>query len=192
MGLRHRIVNLNRRLRLKLVSSVREWSDDAGALRRFGLALVRDDRFVFDDVAAGALIEKLFRQATLTLVDCPGEERRAARVRAFAQFVRLYRRHARRLALDEDGGWIETPPSGRGCGSVAVGVRSLPLELREALLLVALAGFTHCEAAEALDLPLAVVIDRLARARTRLAAHMAASRDAAAAWPQSAHLRIVK
>ncbi len=71
-------------------------------------------------------------------------------------------------------------------------MRSLPLELREALLLVVLAGFTHREAAAALDLPLAVVVDRLARARTRLAAHMAAARDAAAAWPQSAHLRIVK
>jgi len=172
------------------VSSVREWSDDAGALRRFGLALVRDDRFVFDDVAACALIDKLFRQASLALVDCPGDDRRAARVRAFAQFVRLYRRHARRLAVDEEGGWVETPPSCRG-GSAAVGVRSLPLELREVLLLVVLAGFTYREAAEALDLPLAVVVDRLVRARTRLAAHTAA-RDATAAWPQSAHLRIVK
>ena len=171
---------------------VREWCDDAGALRRFGLALVRDDRFVFDDVAACALIDKLFRQASLTLVDSPGADRRAARVRAFAQFVRLYRRHARRLAIDEDCGWVETPPSSRGCGSAAVGVRSLPLELREAWLLVTLAGFTQREAAEALDLPLAVVVDRLLRARTRLGAHMAASRDAVAAWPQSAHLRIVK
>ena len=174
------------------MSLVREWCDDAGALRRFGLALVRDDRFVFDDVAAGALIDKLFRQASLTLVDSPGADRRAARVRAFGQFVRLYRRHARRLAIDEDGGWVETPPGSRGCGSAAVGVRSLPLELREALLLVTLAGFTHREAAEALDLPLAVVIDRLLRARARLAAHMATSRDAIAAWPQNAHLRIVK
>lgn len=174
------------------MSSVREWSDDAGALRRFGLALVRDDRFVFDDVAAGALIDKLFRQASLTLVDCPDGDRRAARVRAFAQFVRLYRRYARRLAADEDSGWIETPPRGRGSGSAAVGVRSLPLELREALLLVVLAGFTHSEAAAALDLPLAVVVDRLAHARARLAAHMRTTRDAVAAWSQSAHLRLVK
>ena len=174
------------------MSSVREWSDDAGALRRFGLALARDDRFVFDDFAAGALVDKLFRQASLTLVNCRGGDRRAARVRAFAQFIRLYRRHARRLTADEDAGWMETPVSGRGCGSVAVGVRSLPLELREALLLVALAGFTHSEAAATLDLPLAVVVDRLARARARLAAHMLTARDAAAAWPQSAHLRIVK
>ena len=170
------------------MSSVREWSDDAGALRRFGLALVRDDRFVFDDVAAGALVDKLFRQASLTLVDDPGGDRRAARISAFAQFVRLYRRHVRRLAADEDGAWIESP---RGGGSAAVGVRSLPLELREALLLVALAGFTHREAAAALDLPLAVVVDRLIHARARLAAHMGATRPAVA-WPLSAHLRIVK
>lgn len=174
------------------MSSVREWSDDAGALRRFGLALVRDDRFVFDDVAASALVDKLFRQASLTLVDCPDGDRCAARVRAFAQFIRLYRRHARRLAADEDGAWVESPSCGRGGGSAAVGVRSLPLELREAMLLVALAGFSHSEAAAALDLPLAVVIDRLIHARARLAAHMGAARDAAAAWPQSAHLRIVK
>jgi RNA polymerase sigma-70 factor (ECF subfamily) len=100
----------------------------------------------------------------------------------------------RRLAADEDCGWVETPPNGRCGGSAAIGVRSLPLELREALLLVVLAGFTHSEAAAALDLPLAVVVDRLVRARTRLAAHMRTARDAAAAaaWPQSAHLRIVK
>jgi hypothetical protein len=174
------------------MSLVREWSDDAGALRRFGLALVRDDRFVFDDVAAGALVDKLFRQASLTLVACPQGDRRAARINAFAQFVRLYRRHARRLAADEDGGWIESPPNYRGGGSAAVGVRSLPLELREALLLVSLAGFSHKEAAAALDLPLAVVIDRLIHARGRLAAHMGATRDGAVAWRQSAHLRIVK
>jgi DNA-directed RNA polymerase specialized sigma24 family protein len=176
------------------VFSVREWSDDAGALRRFGLALVRDDRFVFDEVAAGALVERLFRQASLTLVDGPAGDRRAARVCAFAQFIRLYRRYVRRLAADEDSGWIEAPSSGRSGrsgGSAAVAVRGLPLDLREALLLVALAGFTHQEAATALDLPLAIVVERLVHARARLAAHMGATRPAVA-WPLSAHLRIVK
>ena len=171
--------------------SVREWSDDAGALRRFGLALVRDDRFVFDEVAAGALVERLFRQASLTLVDGPAGDRRAARVCAFAQFIRLYRRYVRRLAADEDSGWSEAPSSGRSGGSAAVAVRGLPLDLREALLLVALAGFTHQEAATALDLPLAIVVERLVHARARLAAHMGATRPAVA-WPLSAHLRIVK
>lgn len=170
----------------------REWFDDACALRRFGLALVRDDRFVFDDIAAAALVDKLLRQASLTLIEGPCEARRAAGVRAFAQFIRLYRRYARRLVAEDDGAWVEPPPCGRACGSAAIVVRSLPIELRETLLLVVLAGFTHREAAAALDVPLTAVVERLARARARLSVQIGAVRDAATRWPQSAHLRVVK
>ncbi len=45
--------------------------------------------------------------------------------------------------------------------NIVNGVRGLPLELREALLLVALARFTHAEAAQALDIPLSRLIERL-------------------------------
>jgi len=179
------------------VSSSREWCDDAGAMRRFALALVRDERFVHDDVSAAALVDKLFRQASLTLIDDPVGDRRSARVRAYAQFVRLYRRHVRRLAADEaDGGWAEPPASAwRANASVTSAVRNLPLDLRETLLLVVLAGLTHCEAAEALDIPLSAVIDRLGRARARVDAHVGAARESALngpVWPNAAHLRIVK
>ena len=163
------------------MSSIREWSDDAGALRRFGLALARDDRFVCDDAAAAALVDKLFRQASLTLIDeAPGEPR-SARVGAFAQFIRLYRRHVRAMAAeDAEGGWAERARRRAADASVTSGVRDLPLELRETLLLVVLAGFSHAEAAEALDIPLAAVLDRLGRARARLGAHMEAARGSAA------------
>jgi hypothetical protein len=161
-------------------------------LRRFGLALVRDDRFVFDDIAAAALVDKLLRQASLTPIEEACEPRRSAGLRAFAQFIRLYRRYARRLVAEDDGAWIEPPPGGRACGSAAIVVRSLPIELRETLLLVVLAGFTHCEAAAALDVPLTAVVERLARARARLSLQIGAVRDAATRWPQSAHLRVVK
>ncbi len=179
------------------MSSSREWCDDAGALRRFGVALVRDERFVYDDILAAALVDKLFRQASLTLIDDFVGDRRSARVRAYAQFVRLYRRHARRLAADEaDGGWAEPPASTkRANASVTSAVRSLPLELRETLLLVALAGFSHCEAAEALDIPLSAVIHRLGRARARIEAHVGSAREPeldGPVWPTAAHLRIVK
>ncbi len=179
------------------MSSSREWCDDAGAMRRFGLALVRDERFVCDDASAASLVDKLFRQASLSLIAEPVGDARSARVRAFAQFIRLYRRHFRRLAADEaDGGWGEGPMSGgRGAASVKVGVRNLPLELRETLLLVVLAGFTHSEAAAALDIPLAAVVDRLGRARARLRAHVDAAHDSGpsgTAWSTAAHLRIVK
>jgi DNA-directed RNA polymerase specialized sigma24 family protein len=166
-------------------------------MRRFGMALVRDDRFVYDDLSAAALVDKLFRQASLTLIDDPAGALRSARVRAFAQFIRLYRRHVRRLAADDaDGGWAEEPASaGRAKVSVTSGVRGLPLELRETLLLVVLAGLSHCEAAEALDIPLAAVIDRLGRARARIHVHMGAAGELGlrrSVWPRAAHLRIVK
>ena len=165
-------------------------------MRCFGLALVRDDRFVCDDGSAASLVDKLFRQASLTLIDDPTGDARSARVRAFAQFIRLYRRHVRRLSADDDGGWVDgLGATGRANSSVTSGVRNLPLELREALLLVVLAGFSHCQAAEALDIPLAAVIDRLGRARARISAHMSAARESTpreTAWPRAAHLRIVK
>ncbi|MGD0764259.1 MAG: sigma factor-like helix-turn-helix DNA-binding protein [Roseiarcus sp.] len=176
--------------------SSREWCDDAGAMRRLGLALARDDRFVCDDSSAAALVDKLFRQASLTVIDDARSDARSAKVRAFAQFIRLYRRHVRGLAAeDADAGWPEAPqPAGRAYASATSAVRDLPLELRETLLLVVLAGFSHTEAAEALDIPLTAVIDRLARARARIGAHMGAARGTAAQAlrPNAAHLRLVK
>ena len=53
---------------------------------------------------------------------------------------------------------------------MAAAVRMLPLELREPLLIVVLAGFTHQEAASALDISLATLIARLTKARERVAA----------------------
>jgi DNA-directed RNA polymerase specialized sigma24 family protein len=79
-------------------------------------------------------------------------------------------------------------------------IRNLPLELRESLLLVVLERFSHSEAAEALDISLATLIERLARARTMLAAGLSQRRPAPLrnppdghAWRRGApHLRLVK
>jgi hypothetical protein len=135
---------------------------DRSDLRRFGLALTRDDRFVLDNAAAAALVERLFRQASMGTVDAGAryhtnrQAREDGRVRAFGQFVRLYRRHVRRLSLDDsESRWDDNIDSARGrapTGGIcmAAAVRALPLELREALLIVVLAGLTHKEAASAL------------------------------------------
>jgi len=180
---------------------------DLSDLRRFGLALARDDRFVSNRDAAEALVERLFRQASMEVVDFRLESRSSEpdrpsdRVRAFGQFIRLYRRHIRRLACEHgEAGSEGRAQQGRGKPSsaslsVAAAVRMLSLELREALLIVALARFTHQEAALALDIPLTALIDRLTLARDRLALLTRRPVDAGGAHPSGLtvpHLRLVK
>jgi predicted DNA-binding protein (UPF0251 family) len=205
-----RITNACRGQHKLSVSVVPPLSDslaDLSDLRRFGLALTRDDRFVLDRAAAAALVDRLFRQASLEAVDAGGrfdaarQAREDGRIRAFGQFIRLYRRHLRRLAFDDgDLGWDENAESGRGRASTgavgaAAAVRMLPLELREAILIVVLASFTHQEAASALDISLAALISRLTRARERITAltRTPIVAEAAGASARGAsHLRVVK
>ena len=178
---------------------------DLSDLRRFGLALTRDDRFVLDHAAAAVLVERLFRQASFEAVDARcdarSQVREDARVRAFAQFVRLYRRHVRRFTLDDgETGWDEREEGARGrtaSGGIgmAAAVRTLPLELREALLIVVLAKLTHREAASALDISLSTLVARLTKARERISAltrSPTAAESAGAAAPSVPHLRVVK
>ena len=163
-----------------------ERSDDANGLRRFGLALVRDERLVIDDQAAARLVDKLIRQCGVAPV--AEGPRQCGRLAVYARFVELYRRHVRRMALDEETPWSESAARSAG---VACGVRALPLELRETLLLVGLARFTHAEAAQALDVPLPRLLERLERARCRLAQHMGVDLGAQA-WSGAPHLRVIK
>lgn len=176
---------------------------DLSELRRFGVALARDDRLVLDHAAAAALVDRLFRQASLEAVgagvreDAGRAPRDDARVRAFGQFVRLYRRHIRRLALDDgEVAWDENADGAHrnarmGEAGVAAAVRLLPLELREPLLIIVLAGFTHQEAAAALDISLATLITRLTKARERVAA-LTRPPLQAPTLRAAPHLRVVK
>lgn len=181
----------------------RELSD----LRRFGLALARDDRFVVDRAAANALVDRLLRQAAMGVVDFGTRSKSneagqgSARLRAFSQFVRLLRRHIRRLICSESEiGAMESAERGRGAApasrvSFVAAVRMLPLELREALLVVVLARFTHQDAAVVLDIPLAVLIDRLTLARDRLAILTEAKTQTGTVYAPAraiTHLRVVK
>ncbi len=163
-----------------------ERADDANVLRRFGLALVRDERLVIDDQAAARLVDKLIRQCGVApVVEGP---RCDGRVAIYARFIELYRRHVRRMALDEETAWNETAARSPG---VVCGVRALPLELRETLLLVGLARFSHAEAAQALDVPLPRLMERLERARCRLAQHMGVDLGLHG-WSAGSHLRVIK
>ena len=97
---------------------------DLSDLRQFGVALTRDDRLVPDHASAAALVDRLFRQAALETVspdvrdDKDRGARDDARVRAFGQFVRLHRRHVRRLALDDgEFGWDDNGENAHGKAS---------------------------------------------------------------------------
>jgi len=107
----------------------------------------------------------------------------------------------RRLAFDEgEAGWDESAESARGRATaggigMAAAVRALPLELREALLIVVMARLTHREAASALDISLAMLVARLTKARERISTLTRAStaaETAGAAAPSVPHLRVVK
>lgn len=182
-----------------------ELADDLDALRRFGRAVVRDNWLISDDRSAQALVEKLSRQAALAARNGEGAALGAKRLRLFSLFVRLYRRHARMAMFEEgaDEAVLHGPSraaDAREAGSaLEQAVRSLPLELRESLLLVVLERFSHIEAAQALDISLAALIDRLTRGRALLAAAlsnpMVASADRAVSHPprrSAPHLRLVK
>jgi predicted DNA-binding protein (UPF0251 family) len=193
----------SRKLSVSTVPPLNDHLADLSDLRRFGVALARDDRFVVDHASAGALVDRLFRQASLEAVgsvrsDAHGEAGGDTRVRAFGQFVRLHRRHVRRLALDDsESGWDENAQSADGKApaagiGMAAAVRLLPLEFREALLIVVLAGFTHQEAASALDISLATLIARLTKARERVAALTRTPLVTEAEARAVRHLRVVK
>jgi DNA-directed RNA polymerase specialized sigma24 family protein len=177
----------------------RETLAEFSGLREFGLALVRDDQFVFDHAAAESLVERLLRQASMAAV---GRGRGAdsghasARLRAFSQFVRLYRRQIRRLASGEaEAGWDDGRQGAiSACGlSVAAAIRALSLELRESLLIVVLGRFSHQDAATALDISYPTLVDRLTRARERLASLTSAPGEAEKAVANIVgHLRVVK
>lgn len=162
-----------------------EGSDETIALRRFGLALVRDDRWIVDDISAERLADKLIRQTKVALIEdgCGREE-------AFSRFIGLYRRHVRRLAAeDAESGWTDIGL--RGPCDMTTAVRTLPLELRESLLVVVLGGFSHAAAARALDIPLASLLERLKRARERLSTQLE-TQTAEGEGGRGSHLRLVK
>jgi hypothetical protein len=155
-------------------------------LRRFGLALARDDRFVFDPRSALVLVENLAKRASLAVRNDGGGDER---LRLFRQFILLYRRHVRMAAAEDRGCEMASRsasgPPDHDSSLVARAVRNLPLELRESLLLVVLEQFSHIEAAEALDIPLATLIDRLNRGRRLLTAEFTQRRS----LPLSTRLR---
>ena len=163
-------------------------------MRRFGLALTRDERFVLDDATANRLVDKLIRQTSVAAI---GEDRVSytGRTRAFARFIQLYRRYVRRMALEDiDGNWVD------GLGDRARRPRRGQRRSRAA------AGTTRGAAAgrarriftprgrRSAGYPVDAVYERLDRARERLALHLCAGveNERESAWRGAPYLRVIK
>jgi len=77
-------------------------------------------------------------------------------------------------------------------GQLAAALLALPLEEREALLLVVLEGFSHAQAARILKVSREILVSRLARARQALGEIPPAERRPLPAKPFPSYLHVVK
>jgi DNA-directed RNA polymerase specialized sigma24 family protein len=174
-----------------------EWSPEARALRRFGMALARDNQWDDDEDSTAALVDSLVDR---TLAARPEQAPRGLSRRSWllSLFVRLYRRHVRlRLALEDGdepiGARLIGESAARPDSAVERAMRAMSFELREALLLVALERLSHVEAAAALEISLSALLQRLARARAVLAQQMTPRpREAFRARSRAPHLRVIE
>lgn len=148
----------------------------APELRRFARALVGP--------VATRTADALVQTATARIASSdrlPGDPLE----RAFGEIVRLNRRRVRERGRAPDPS--ESGPDGeRRDNSIAVQMSAMPLDEREALLIVGLSGYGYEAASRILDLPVSSVVSRLMRARARL------DGVKSGVAPRSGHLRVVK
>ncbi|HEV3045604.1 MAG TPA: sigma factor-like helix-turn-helix DNA-binding protein [Roseiarcus sp.] len=175
---------------MSLLGSSAEWLEEARALGRFATALTPDIRFAREPAAAAVLVDTLVNRALLAARNGEGPPDLCRRARLLSLFVRFHRRHVRLKSVDDDGAEND---GGREGALVERVICAMPLELREALLLVVLERLPHTEAAAVLEISLAALIDRLARARLALSRAVATPIQARSPRRSGApHLRLVK
>ena len=150
----------------------------APGLRRFARALVQHDPDEPHDVA-----DELVRETMIRALRSERNSRLAStKIWLYATLANL--NHARlRAHAPAERGWRGpvsaqegTPPhaSGRSQG-ISQALDALPVEEREALLLVVLEGFTYAQAADVLGVPRTALAARIARARQFLSEHLDAA-----------------
>ncbi len=156
----------------------------APELRRFARALVARDS---GDPARDA--EALTRD-TLARAIRAERQGRARDPRVWLRATLMGLNRARLKAR----GAAATPAPGNAGPGVTDALSALPLDQREALLLVALEGFSYAEAAEALCVPRITVGARVARARLALETLLDAARtvDGRGKPSHPPHLRLIK
>ena len=175
---------------MSLLGSMAEWREEARALGRFAMALAPDVRLGRDTVAANLLVDSLVNRAILAAQNGDGPSGLSRRSRLLALFIRLHRRHVRTQCLEDEGG---EGGASRGGALVERAISAMPLEQREALLLVVLERLSHAEAAAVLEIPFAALIERLTRARAAVSRAAATPLHAPTQRRGGApHLRLIK
>jgi RNA polymerase sigma-70 factor (ECF subfamily) len=155
------------------------------ALRRYARALTRNADLA-DDLVQDCLERAIARRALF---------RPTGPVRAwlFTILLNLYRNalrssHRRGEQVDIDTvPDLSTPAAQPGhiaLAELARAIETLPMDQKEALLLVALEGLAYQEAAEILKVPMGTLMSRLGRARAAL--------RTSTGYPAEPHLRTVK
>jgi hypothetical protein len=174
---------------MSVLGSIAEWREEAKALERFAYALTPDARSNRDPAAAALLADSLINRAVLAVQNGEGPVGLGRRLQLLALFIHLHRRHVRMQSLDDefaDGAY------GRDGGQIERVVCAMPLEQREALLLVVLERLSHAEAAAVLEISFAALIDRLTRARAALSRAAAGRLDTSRRKKGVGHLRLIK
>jgi DNA-directed RNA polymerase specialized sigma24 family protein len=172
------------------MGSMAEWREEAQALERFAIALTSEARLGRDSTATGFLLHSLVNRAILAAQSGDGPSNLSRRARLLALFIRLHRRHVRMQSIEDDG--VDVILSREGSPIERL-ISAMPLEQREALLLVVLERLSHAEAAAVLEIPFAALIERLTRARAALSRSPSTSVTALATRRGGApHLRLIK
>jgi len=174
---------------MSVQGSTAEWREEARALERFALAVTPDARSACARASAGRLADSLVNRAILAFHNGEGPAALSARGRLLCLFVRFHRRHVRLRSLDEES--VESGAMRDGPLLERV-IAGLPLEWREALLLVVLERLSHAEAAAVLEISLSALVDRLGRARAALSEALAATLKAPSGRSRRAHLTVIK
>ncbi len=142
-----------------------------GAVRSFARRLLADPGEA-EDVAQEALVHAWSRLASLKQPERFKTWVMGITFRKSASSTRSLMRRLRR-----DGGWAETretglAPDGETRATARQVLALLPMDQRAALALCEGAGWSHVEAADILGQPLGTVKSNIARAKTRLRAHL--------------------
>ena len=151
------------------------------ALRRYARGLAGPDQAAAADQMVAEVIERARREDQRPQTGAP-------RLWLFAALTSLNRRRLRATRVKAPSSGPERPPGLREA------LAQIPLDGREALLLVVVEGFSYAQAADILGVNRLGVATRLARARNDLSARLEANRPGPARPDprRPPYLRLVK